>query len=92
MAADMFLEPKGVAGKSKVRKHPKAIMSFLVRYKGASGLSSMRIDGHHHHSRWAEREAFTMKRVLVFALEAATGAATCAGSILAIFAWSGTSL
>ena len=55
--------------------------------------SSARVDeGHLHHSGMAERERFAVKRVLVFAVEVATGAAVCAGTILAIFAWTGASL
>jgi hypothetical protein len=43
-------------------------------------------------ARLADRERIQTKRVLVFVLEAALGAIVCAGTILAIFAWTGAGL
>jgi hypothetical protein len=69
------------------------MISFQVRYKGAPALSSARVEeGHHHQLRRAGPEGFAIKRGLVFALAVATGAAVCACTILAIFAWSGAGL
>ncbi len=64
---------------------------------GGSGLYSAKMgEVHHHHARLgsklAEREWIAARPVLKFALEVAVGAAASAGTILAIFAWSGASL
>jgi hypothetical protein len=69
------------------------MVSFLVSYKGASGLSSVRVsEGSQYRPRLAQRERFATRRVLVFALELAAGGVACVGAILAIFAWTGISL
>ena len=43
-------------------------------------------------SRLVERETSTTNPVLMFALQLSVGAAAAAGTILALFAWSGASL
>jgi hypothetical protein len=92
MATDMFLKIDGME-KHLIKRRPDAMMAFLVSFHGASGLSSVQVGpGHRRHPRLSQRGELAMKRVLVFALEAAVGAVACAGTILAIFAWTGASL
>jgi hypothetical protein len=71
-------------------------LTHSAAFPGASGLSSANVGEDHHHgrlvSKLAEREWTAVKPVLTFALEVAVGAVASAGTILAIFAWSGASL
>jgi hypothetical protein len=46
----------------------------------------------HDRARVAESENTATRSLLVFALQMAVAAAACAGTILAIFAWSGVGL
>jgi hypothetical protein len=80
--AAMFLKLGAADGESKVEKHSRKFRRFPAR---------VNVD-HRRHSGLAEGDRFAVKPVLVFALEAAIGMAVCAGTILAIFAWTGASL
>ena len=93
MTVDMFLKLDGLHHKSTGTKRIKQI-DLLRRNKGVSRLTSLTIaKAHYSHPRSAEPyERLARKRVTMFALEAAVGAAACAGTILAIFAWAGASL
>jgi hypothetical protein len=93
MTVDMFLKVDGLHRKSIGTKRTKEI-DLLRRNKGASRLTSVTMAKvHYSHPRSAEPyERLARKRVTMFALEAAVGAAACAGTILAIFAWAAASL
>jgi hypothetical protein len=93
MTADIFLKVDGIDHKSIFKKRTNEI-DLLRRNRGASRLTSITIAKvHYSHPRPAEPcERLARKRVTMFALEVAVGAAACAGTILAIFAWGGASL
>jgi hypothetical protein len=69
---------------------------FLIRFKEASVLSLRRVGAGYHHARLhsppALRERIAVNHTAVFMLQIAVGATACAGTILALFAWSGASL
>jgi hypothetical protein len=93
MTADIFLRVDGLHRKSINTKRTKEI-DLLRRNKGASRLTSVTLAKvHYSHPRPAEPcGRLARNRVTMFALEVAVGAAACAGTILAIFAWAGASL
>lgn len=92
MRVDIFLRLDGVARKSTDTKQTKRI-DALARSKKASALTSIRAgEVYHSYPRSAEHKNPAIKRVAMFALQVAVGAAGCAGTILAIFAWAGGSL
>jgi hypothetical protein len=80
--AVIFLKLGAEDGESKVEKHSRTFRRFSAR---------VNLD-HRRHSGLAEGDRFAVNPVLVFALEAAIGMAMCAGTILAMFAWTGASL
>jgi hypothetical protein len=70
---------------------------YSAGFPGAFEVSSTSIwEGSHQHvrrdSRTVEREWSALKRVLMFALQMAVGAVAGAGTILALFAWTGAGL
>jgi hypothetical protein len=92
MTVDMFLKVDGLVHKSIFKKRTKEIDLFR-RNRGASRLSSVTMAKvHYSHPRPAEPCEKLRKRVTMFALEVAVGAAACAGTILAIFAWGAASI
>ena len=62
-------------------------------FRGSIGLPLARVDDNRlDQADETGHEWSPTKRVLVFALQVALAAAACAGTILAIFAWTGASL
>jgi hypothetical protein len=94
----MFLKLAGGDAESNVKKHTREIDVLGYRNRtrhanhGPNGVPVSADEGRLHHFSIAERERLAVKRVSLFALEVATGVAVGAGTILAIFAWTGASL
>jgi hypothetical protein len=68
-----------------------------AEFPGAFGLFSASVGDSHHHQvrlglKLTERDWSAARCVMVFALELGFGAAVCAGTMMAIFAWTGSSL
>lgn len=94
----MFLKLAAGDAESNVKKHTREIdvLDFRNRTRhanhGPNGVPVSADEGRLHHFSIAERERLALKRVSLFALEVAAGLAVGAGTILAIFAWTGASL
>jgi len=79
--------------RSEHARQAASAVPVLEEHSRAFRRSSARLnEGHCCHLVLAEGDRFSVKPVLVFALKAAIGVAVCAGTILAMFAWTGASL